>query len=120
MIPAEPRPSRFTAPLALAARLPVAAVAAGSVLGETGLLLFTRLYLTVLQRTVAPDVISRVSSFGLAGSAAAYPLGLACAAPLAGAVTAGPALGLAGVAMMASILGPLLAPSTRSFEQNIE
>lgn len=107
-------------PLTLAARLPIAAVAAGSVLGETGLLLFTRLYLTALQRTFAPDVMSRVSSFGLTGSAAAYPLGLACAAPLAGAVTVGPALGLAGVAMMASILGPLLAPSTRSFEQSIE
>ncbi|HEX3751523.1 MAG TPA: MFS transporter [Streptosporangiaceae bacterium] len=107
-------------PLALAARLPVAAVAASSVLGETGLLLFARLYLTALQRTFAPDVMSRVSSFGLTGSAAAYPLGLACAAPLAGAVTAGPALGLAGVVMMVSILGPLLAPSTRSFEQSIE
>jgi hypothetical protein len=95
-------------------------VAAGSVLGETGLLLFARLYLTALQRTFAPDVVSRVSSFGLTGSAAAYPLGLACAAPLAGAVTVGPALGLAGVAMMVSILGPLLASSTRSFEQSIE
>jgi MFS family permease len=107
-------------PLALAARLPIAAVAAGSVLGETGLLLFARLYLTALQRTFAPAVVSRVSSFGLTGSAAAYPLGLACAAPLAGAVTVGPALGLAGVAMMVSILGPLLASSTRSFEQSIE
>jgi predicted MFS family arabinose efflux permease len=107
-------------PLALAARLPVAAVAAGSVLGETGLLLFTRLYLTALQRTFAPDVMSRVSSFGLTGSAAAYPLGLACAVPLAGAFTVGAALGLAGVAMVAAILGPLLASSTRSFEQIIE
>lgn len=95
-------------------------VAAGSALGETGLLLFTRLYLTALQRTFAPDVMSRVSSFGLTGSAAAYPLGLACAVPLAGAVTVGPALGLARVAMLAAILGPLLAPGTRSFEQSIE
>jgi MFS family permease len=106
--------------LALAARLPTAAVAALSAVGETGLLLSTRLYVTAIQRTFDPEVMSRVSSFGLTGSAAAYPLGLACAAPLASAVTVGPALGLAGMALASSMLGPLLASSIRSFEQSIE
>jgi len=106
--------------VALAARLPVAAVAGLSAVGETGLLVFTRLYLTAIQQAFAPEVLSRVSSFGLTGSAAVYPLGLACAAPLAATISVGPALGLAGLALAASMLGPLLAPSVRSFEQSIE
>lgn len=106
--------------LALAARLPTAAVAALSAVGETGLLVSTRLYLTAIQRTFDPDVMSRVASFGLTGSAAVYPLGLACAAPLAGAVSVGAVLGLAGVALATSTLSPLLASSIRTFEQSIE
>jgi MFS family permease len=107
-------------PLAMADRLPVAAVAGLAVAGETGLLLFTRLYLTAVQQGFDPAVLSRVSSYGVTGSAVAYPLGLACAAPLAHLLTVGPALALAGTAMALSLLGLLAVPAIRSFEQVIE
>jgi hypothetical protein len=44
----------------------------------------------------------------------------ACAAPLASALSVRAALGLAGVALAASMLSPLQASSIRSFEQSIE
>lgn len=43
-------------------------------------------WLTVMQREVPPDMISRVSSYDYLGSLAFYPLGLALAGPVAGLI----------------------------------
>jgi MFS family permease len=103
-------------PLALAARLPTAIVAALAVAGETGLLIYVRLYLTMVQQTVPPEVLSRVSSFGMLGSLAVYPLGLAAAGPITHALTIRPALMFTGLGIVVSVLGPLVAPSVRNQE----
>ena len=48
--------------------------------------LYDPFWVTCLQREVAPDMISRVSSYDYLGSLAFYPAGLALAGPLADAV----------------------------------
>ena len=47
--------------------------------------LYDPLWITCMQRVVAPDMISRVSSYDYLGSLAFYPAGLALAGPLADA-----------------------------------
>jgi MFS family permease len=48
--------------------------------------LYDPFWMTCMQRAVAPDMISRVSSYDYLGSLAFYPAGLALAGPLADAV----------------------------------
>ncbi len=48
--------------------------------------MFDPFWLTVMQREVPPDMISRVSSYDYLGSLAFYPLGLALAGPVAGLI----------------------------------
>lgn len=60
-------------------------------------------------------------AFPALGLAARLPTAaVACAGPLTRELTAGPALGLAGVVMALPLLGLLAVPSVRSFEQSIE
>ena len=100
-------------PLALAARLPVAAVAGLAAVGETGLLIATRLQVTAVQQALPERVLSRVSAYESLGSLVVYPLGLACAAPLDHELGTRPALALAGLAMMLPMLALLVVPSVR-------
>lgn len=101
-------------PLALAARLPTADVAALAAVGETGLLISARLYLTAVQQALPEQMRSRVSAFESLGSLAVYPLGLACAEPLERGLGTRPALVQAGLMMMVPMLGLLIVPSVRS------
>lgn len=48
--------------------------------------MFDPFWLTVMQREVPPDMISRVSSYDYLGSLAFYPAGLALAGPVAGLI----------------------------------
>jgi len=101
-------------PLALAAGLPTAAVAILAAVGETGLLVSTRLYLTAVQEALPEEVLSRVCAIDSVGSMAVFPLGLACAGPLAQAVTPRPALALSGLLIMLPALALLVVPSVRN------
>jgi MFS family permease len=101
-------------PLALAAALPVAAVAGLAAVGESGLLIATRLQLTAVQQALPGRVLSRVSSYGSLGGLVVYPIGLACAVPLDHGLGTRPALALAGLAMMLPMLAFLLVPSVRA------
>jgi MFS family permease len=70
-------------PLAIGARLPVAAVAATAGFGGAGLVNFNSLFITTVQRHVPEELLSRVVAYDWFGSLLAYPIGLAIAAPLA-------------------------------------
>jgi predicted MFS family arabinose efflux permease len=66
--------------------------------------LYDPFWMTCMQRAVAPDMISRVSSYDYLGSLAFYPAGLALAGPLADAVGVTTVLwGSAAVAVLVSI-----------------
>ena len=66
--------------------------------------LYDPFWMTCMQRAVAPEMISRVSSYDYLGSLAFYPLGLALAGPLADAVGITPVLwGSAVVAVLVSV-----------------
>ena len=67
-------------------------------------------WMTCVHRTVAPDMISRVSSYDSLGSLAFYPAGLALAGPLADAFGITTVLwGSAGVAVFDERVAGLLA-----------
>jgi hypothetical protein len=101
-------------PLALAAGLPVAAVAGLAAVGETGLLIATRLQVTAVQQALPGQVLSRVSSYASLGSLVVYPIGLACAPAFDHGLGTRPALALAGLTMMLPMLGLLGVPSMRA------
>jgi len=66
--------------------------------------LYDPFWTTCMQRVVAPDMISRVSSYDYLGSMAFYPAGLALAGPLADAFGITAVLwGSAGVAVLVSV-----------------
>jgi MFS family permease len=66
--------------------------------------LYDPFWMTCMQRAVAPEMISRVSSYDYLGSLAFYPLGLALAGPLADAVGITSVLwGSAVVAVLVSV-----------------
>jgi MerR family regulatory protein len=67
-----------------------------------------------IQEALPGEFLSRVSSIDMLGSMAVYPPGLACAAPLAGALRLRPALALSGLVMMLPALGLLVVPSVRN------
>jgi MFS family permease len=73
-------------PLALALRLPAAAVAAGALLAGLGSALGSALVATVEQRLVPPALLSRVGAFNLVGAFAFSPVAFAAAGPVAAAV----------------------------------
>jgi len=85
-------------PIAIAARLPVPAVAASAALGGAGLVIFNSLFVTAVQRHVPEAVLSRVLAYDWFGSLLAFPIGLAIAAPLAGA------LGIRAVLLVSGLL----------------
>lgn len=87
------------APLAVGARLPVAAVAAAAAVGGAGLVIFSSLFETTVQRHVPEAVLSRVLAYDWFGSMLAFPIGLAIAAPLAGAI------GIRTVLVVSALLG---------------
>ncbi|MGB2952844.1 MAG: MFS transporter, partial [Gaiellaceae bacterium] len=70
----------------LALRAPVAAIAAAQLGAGIAMGLFGALWETTLQQHVAPEKLSRVSSYDWFGSIAFMPLGFAVAGPVAGAI----------------------------------
>jgi len=67
----------------LALRAPVVVIAAGTLLGGAGNMIFNSLWETALQQHIPPAALSRVSAYDWFGSLAFQPLGLVIAGPAA-------------------------------------
>jgi MFS family permease len=93
---------------AIAARLPVAAVAVTAGLGGVGLVVFSSLFETTVQRHIPEAVLSRVLAYDWFGSMMAFPIGLAIAAPLASVIGIRPLLAVSALLEIVSI-GAILA-----------
>lgn len=70
--------------------------------------------MTAVQQALPEELLSRVSAIDSIGSMAVFPLGLACAGPLAPVMMLRPALALSGLLMMLPALGLLAVPSVRN------
>jgi MFS family permease len=100
-------------PLALAARLPVAAVACAAAVAGAGLIIFATLWQTSVQRNIPEDRLSRASSYDYLGSLIAAPVGFAVAGPAESAIGLPAALlGVGGLIIAVTGL-LLLIPAVR-------
>jgi MFS family permease len=102
------------APLALAAVLPLWAIAIASALVGGSLMFFNTLWDTSVQRHIPEHLISRASSYDHFGSLVTFPIGLAVAGPLAVVVGPQPILLGIGVLVLLVVGLSLLVPSVRN------
>jgi MFS family permease len=102
--------------LGIGAGLPVAVVAATAGLGGAGLVIFSSLFQTTVQRHVPEEVLSRVLAYDWFGSLLAYPVGLAVAAPLAGVIGIRVILVVSALVEMVSIVAILAVRSVWNLE----
>lgn len=103
-------------PLAIGAGLPVAAVVLAAGFGGAGLVTFNSLFFTTVQRHVPEELLSRVVAYDWFGSLLAYPIGLAIAAPLAGAVGIRVVLVVSALLEIVSIVAILAVRSVWNLE----
>ncbi len=101
------------APLALAAGLPVAAVAAAGALGAAGLIMFESLWQTSVQHHIPEALLSRASSYDYFGSLIAAPAGLVLAGSLSAAVGIHTLLWVSGSLEVALVTGLLFDAPVR-------
>jgi predicted MFS family arabinose efflux permease len=94
--------------IAAAASLAGFAFAFGSVIYETG-----------LQRTIAPDKLSRVSSFNWIVAMSVLPLGYAIAGPVAEAIGTSTYLWIGAIWVVVSAIGVGLVPSVRNLRTEL-
>jgi hypothetical protein len=103
-------------PIAIGLRFPVPAVAAFAAVGGAGLVIFSSLFETTVQRLIPEAVLSRVLAYDWFGSLIAFPIGLAIAAPLATGVGLRLALVGGGILEIVSVLGILAVRSVWNLE----
>jgi hypothetical protein len=103
--------------VALALLLPVWVIAVASFAGGAGLAIHIALWFTVFQQQVAPEALSRVSSYDALGSFVLMPLGFAVAGPVAGAIGTRETLWIAAALELASLAAILLVPSVWSIRR---
>jgi predicted MFS family arabinose efflux permease len=94
--------------IAAAASIAGFAFAFGSVVYETG-----------LQRTIAPEKLSRVASFNWVVAMSVLPLGYAIAGPVAQAIGASTYLWIGAIWVVVSALGVGLVPSVRNLRTDL-
>jgi MFS family permease len=99
--------------LALAAHVPIVAIAVLCVLAGAGTTVSNTLEETAIQRHIRPDALSRISAFELFGSLATQPLGQAAAGSLAAGAGVNTALWIGGCGHMLSALAALAVPAVR-------
>jgi MFS family permease len=99
---------------ALAASLPLAAVAAIGFLVGVGFALGETLYVTAFQRNIPEHALSRISSYDWFGSVALNPIGYALIGPVAAAIGTRETLVIAGVLNVIVCLSVVLVPSVRA------
>jgi predicted MFS family arabinose efflux permease len=101
------------APVAFSARMPVWVVACGAALDGAGIVLFESLWQTTVQRHIPEQMLSRASSYDYFASYSAIPVGLAIAAPVAGALGLRPVLLMIAVGSFLLVLATLAVSSVR-------
>jgi len=100
-------------PLMLAGPAPVAAIAAAAFVAGVGFEVFSVLWNTALHTRVAPEALSRVSSYDVLGSIALVPVGEALAGIAADRIGAQAALWLCCAAIVAPTLAVLAVRDVR-------
>jgi MFS family permease len=106
--------------IVLALQSPLFIVAIAAFFLGIALDIFYVVWITVLQRKVPRESLSRVSSYDAMGSLMFGPIGLALAGPLIGGAGAAIAFGIAGAIALAAIIGALAFPSVRALTNEIE
>jgi hypothetical protein len=101
-------------PLALALRLPLAAVTAGALLAGLGSALGGAISTTVTQQRVPAEALSRVGSFTMVGAFAFGPVAFAAAGPVAAVFGARAVLGFGAAWAVFGTLVVLAVPAVRS------
>ena len=104
--------------LALAAPLPLVAIAAVGFLVGVGFALGENLYVTAFQRNIPEHALSRISSFDWFGSVALNPIGYALIGPIAAAIGTPETLVVAGVLNVLVCFSVVLVPSVRAIRSD--
>ena len=98
---------------ALATGLPLAAVIGAAVVNGVCMEVFGVYWYTALHEQVAPEALSRVSSYDALGSIALAPLGLVAAGPISGAVGVDATLWLGVLLIVVPTAAVLFVPEVR-------
>lgn len=104
--------------LALAAPLPLIAIAAVGFLVGAGFALGENLYVTAFQRNIPEHALSRISSYDWFGSVALNPIGYAIIGPVAAAIGIPETLAIAGILNVLVCVSVVLVPSVRAIRSD--
>jgi MFS family permease len=108
----------ITLPLALlAVPAPLLVVAAAAFIAGAGVEFFEVVWATTLQQQIAPDRLSRVSSYDLLGSYALVPLGTVLIGPLSAAIGMADTLWVAALIVLAATSAVLAVPDVRALRR---
>jgi hypothetical protein len=99
---------------ALALGLPIAAIVASAIVNGVGMELFGVYWYTALHEHVAPEALSRVSSYDALGSMCVAPLGLLATGPLSDAIGINPTLWLGVLLIVVPTALVLFVPEVRT------
>ncbi len=102
----------------LAEGAPFQAIAVGAAIAGFAFAFGSVIYETALQRSIAPDKLSRVSSFDWLVAMSALPLGYAIAGPVANAIGVSTYLWIGAVWVVVSAIGVALVPSVRNLRMD--
>jgi hypothetical protein len=104
--------------IALAAPLPLLAIAAVGFVVGAGFALGENLYVTAFQRNIPEHALSRISSYDWFGSVALNPIGYALIGPVSAAIGIPETLLIAGTLNVLVCLSVLLVPSVRAIRSD--
>jgi predicted MFS family arabinose efflux permease len=108
----------ITLPLALLALpAPLLVVAAAAFIAGAGVEFFEVVWATTLQQQIAPDRLSRVSSYDLLGSYALVPLGTVLIGPLSAAIGMADTLWVAALIVLVATSAVLAVPDVRALRR---
>ena len=103
---------------ALAAPLPLVAIAGVGFVVGVGFALGENLYVTAFQRNIPEHALSRISSYDWFGSVALNPIGYALIGPVAAAIGIPQTLVIAGVLNVLVCFSVVLVPSVRAIRSD--
>ncbi len=100
----------------LATEAPFQAIAVAAAIAGFAFAFGSVIYETALQRWIAPDKLSRVSSFDWLVAMSVLPIGYAIAGPVAEAIGVSTYLWIGAVWVVVSAIGVALVPSVRNLQ----
>lgn len=104
--------------LALAAPLPLVAIAGIGFLVGAGFAIGENLYVTAFQRNIPDHALSRISSYDWFGSVALNPIGYALIGPVSETIGIAETLVIAGILNMVVSVSVVLVPSVRTIRSD--